>query len=1010
MRYDKTSHPLYQFIDRGLAEHNYVLVDPLDPQSLLYLTPKDYRDNMKTWVRSGTDILVLFNPNNPKDVESLRSFDLKSSNTSDKTNPLLKKGFGRVLSKRSILLNSLKSNWDEIKMISLTNKVQLGLLKFFLRIVIPLSLARQLKDVSGKMWLTYRFIQYIRKVRNHRGSTYLVTYMKLSQLAISRAISGQPLGSLRELDSNFIFPVLTRAGLPRFIPQRDRIAIKRGSERVIRFYLTLYSLYRILQAPSIPKLSTITSPPSFDASFVKELRLFFFKNSSKLLRPFNPFGLKDLNVTDWFNFETASPVGKVSWKTVFATLMVMINKYPKMFKYILEYSKATQVPGVSIITNLLNVGKLVSYYTERFVKSYYPSDTIPEEYQEVPVHCNMRQQQLDRDVRISLGMLSCKIEPAGKVRVFAMVDIITQNLLRPLHQVLSKILKALPNDGTFNQEAMVDRAVLKAQSYGGAYCYDLSAATDRLPILIQRSILASLFGTKIALLWKAILVNRPYQLPDNNLNGFIFKKDKTQLGKDFWYSTGQPMGALSSFNMLGLTHHLIVQYCATKLHPDHRFKLSNELGWCIAYEILGDDVAIFDRDLAAQYLIVMDKLGVPINEKKSVISISGKTLELAKRTSHLGKDVSAVSFKDILSSAPFAQRIAIVDRLSRRKVLPLQRAVLITTKFYGEDPVLRSGYMYLAMFFRAYQAHQVSIYDVFFFLFLLRKMNKTPIAGKYSYSSRLTRILEGVISRIQNGLTSYNSPNRSVFPESLVSQNILEFTSVLSVVFKDLLRALQQKRGSLRTKMDGRPIGDGSLLDIGTFKFIESQIFSKVHNRAMFTNELTQFRNKLITLMFHSFDDAKDMFTNMAGAKAVSHAISSLDKREADMRKLETIPFDPFQYLGGSEERGPVNNDLSNFQFDSLDDILSVMERFVNFEKSSDLYKGVDTLEESTDYSPLADYSKIFLNFSEANEKLIAMNSMMMAVPYHRTKDLVNVVTLVVYAFYYKKHSVSIGN
>jgi len=31
------------------------------------------------------------------------------------------------------------------------------------------------------------------------------------------------------------------------------------------------------------------------------------------------------------------------------------------------------------------------------------------------------------------------------------------------------------------------------------------------------------------------------------------------------YAVGQPMGALSSFNMLALTHHLIAQFCAREV-------------------------------------------------------------------------------------------------------------------------------------------------------------------------------------------------------------------------------------------------------------------------------------------------------------------------------------------------------------------------------------------------------------------------------------------------------------
>jgi len=58
---------------------------------------------------------------------------------------------------------------------------------------------------------------------------------------------------------------------------------------------------------------------------------------------------------------------------------------------------------------------------------------------------------------LALGKLGLKVEPAGKVRVFAMVDPWTQWLLRPLHMKVFSILRKLPQDGTFNQESPVRR-------------------------------------------------------------------------------------------------------------------------------------------------------------------------------------------------------------------------------------------------------------------------------------------------------------------------------------------------------------------------------------------------------------------------------------------------------------------------------------------------------------------------------------------------------------------------
>jgi hypothetical protein len=52
-----------------------------------------------------------------------------------------------------------------------------------------------------------------------------------------------------------------------------------------------------------------------------------------------------------------------------------------------------------------------------------------------------------------VGQLSRKEEAAGKVRVFAMVDVWTQSILKPLHRMLTLFLASLPNDGTKDQIA-----------------------------------------------------------------------------------------------------------------------------------------------------------------------------------------------------------------------------------------------------------------------------------------------------------------------------------------------------------------------------------------------------------------------------------------------------------------------------------------------------------------------------------------------------------------------------
>lgn len=98
----------------------------------------------------------------------------------------------------------------------------------------------------------------------------------------------------------------------------------------------------------------------------------------------------------------------------------------------------------------------------------------------------------------NVGQLAIKEEAAGKVRVFALVDIWTQSVLYPIHQSIAAFLKSLPNDATFNQGEAVKRCFSKIEKSGRAWCFDLSAATDRLPVSIQIKILSCFLGDQIA--------------------------------------------------------------------------------------------------------------------------------------------------------------------------------------------------------------------------------------------------------------------------------------------------------------------------------------------------------------------------------------------------------------------------------------------------------------------------------------------------------------------------------
>jgi len=73
--------------------------------------------------------------------------------------------------------------------------------------------------------------------------------------------------------------------------------------------------------------------------------------------------------------------------------------------------------------------------------------------------------------------------------------------------------------------------------------------------------------------------------------------------------------------------------------------------WEDRYEILGDDLTIFDKDLADRYLIICRQLGVEINMSKSIVSPSKPVFEFAKRTYNSGVDVSPIPFKSLINAS-----------------------------------------------------------------------------------------------------------------------------------------------------------------------------------------------------------------------------------------------------------------------------------------------------------------------------------------------------------------------
>lgn len=511
--------------------------------------------------------------------------------------------------------------------------------------------------VSPRLRRFNKFLLLITKMYRFHGSLFVIKYLKACHMAIQKKLSSQPFRSLREIEPDYPFPRLIN-GLPNFIGTMDRSAIRAGHPGTIRLWLSILNVYRVLKGPYVLKLSTITDKWKGNQDEILSLTSVFkdLIKFNKLNRP-----IKELKVEEIHRSLASGPNCRVAISAIL-TDAIAIAKYPEIYDPFRQYCLMT------------NSFKFLGYL-DNAIEWYYTILTKYENFS-VKVACSVK--QFDD---IALGKLAFKEEAAGKLRVFAIVDIWTQSLFKPLHNSLFRLLEGLPNDGTFDQDASFARALEKAVLYNCAYSVDLSSATDRLPIDLQVRIIDIIYGSALGKLWKEILVLRPY---------FVRKDSYGITANSYYhYGTGQPMGCLSSWAMLAITHHCIVQACA--------FRVYGTLRWFEKYEILGDDLVIFDKLIYDEYIRVMKELDVGVNPSKSLISDSLNSFEFAKRTGLNGLDVSGISWKQLIAENSLTGRTSFALTMLKKGFITnpsILVKALMSSQFTHFDKVSKDNVLY----------------------------------------------------------------------------------------------------------------------------------------------------------------------------------------------------------------------------------------------------------------------------------------------------------------------------
>lgn len=410
----------------------------------------------------------------------------------------------------------------------------------------------------------------------HRnGRLWTAQYLAAVSRAIVLWVGGERLSQV----GSTVRVALTRSGLPLFLPGplRSIFSMLNGDNhalalRVIKVTLTVLSVYRVIGCAPILRLETVTGPfTGLSATLpIGEVRQVI---------DWLP-GLLKIRPISWVHLsESAGPNSKhATWSCGLDAIAFLRD--PLTWYHWLAVAWA-QGAWKLILWNVVLVVLSLPLVPVMLCLGMFPK---------------------------YLGRLVTLFEARGKVRIIAITDWWSQVLLKPLHDGCFEILKLIPQDGTFDQMQPVERLLAYVRASGAkVYSFDLSAATDRLPILFQVQVLEAL-GVSWASHWAGLLVSRPWYLKDQAI----------------FYAVGQPMGALSSWAMLAICHHIVVQIAARRCGYTE---------WFTHYALLGDDIIIADESVAGAYRQLMSDLGVVINLSKSFEMISG-TLEFAKRWVH----------------------------------------------------------------------------------------------------------------------------------------------------------------------------------------------------------------------------------------------------------------------------------------------------------------------------------------------------------------------------------------
>jgi hypothetical protein len=148
-------------------------------------------------------------------------------------------------------------------------KVKLGrpMLKVLLLLPPVIGLKRNLSLIK----VTITYLAYVHALYKGGSTRFVVVYLKACHTLLQQHLGGQRLSDTGPFGARVS---RTRGGLPRVIPVLHRKRIQSGDLLIIRYWLSLFCLYRILDMKGKLNLRTIVEPSTADPKVVADFSKF----------------------------------------------------------------------------------------------------------------------------------------------------------------------------------------------------------------------------------------------------------------------------------------------------------------------------------------------------------------------------------------------------------------------------------------------------------------------------------------------------------------------------------------------------------------------------------------------------------------------------------------------------------------------------------------------------------------------------------------------------------------